>query len=187
MLSANLDEYAMRWPSGRPLEEDLGAWRVAYLKPRNEKALARECQQAGISYYLPLYVKRSRRRDNNKQRKSVMPLFPGYFPFVDRGDESQRLHQTNRVVHILDVSDQDAFVRDLAMVWRAAESGAKLEVTPGFVEGQRVRVQDGPLLGMTGVVESVYRDKPRLIINVEALNLAVKVEIDAESVEPVSD
>lgn len=183
MLSGRLQDYNDRWPRDRALEDDLGCWRVAYVKPRNEKALARECQNAGVSYYLPLYEKRARRRDNNKVRKTVLPLFPGYFPFVDDNGGKTKLKQTSRVVDILDIDDQQRFVEDLAQIWRAVNSGAAVEAAPCFEQGQRVRVKQGPLQGLCGTVNRVNPDKPRLVIAVDALHMAVEVEIESDDVE----
>lgn len=172
----------LRWPIGRLLEEDVGYWRVAHVKPRNEKALARDCELRGVGYYLPLYVKRVLRRDNNKPRKSVLPLFPGYLPFVDRDDGKRRIYETNRVVHVLPVADQEGFVRDLTQVWQAVSSGAPLGVVQAFTVGQRVRVKAGPLQGVVGVIEEM-RNHLRLLLNVEAIQMAVSVELDACDVE----
>ncbi|MDP8246254.1 MAG: transcription termination/antitermination NusG family protein [Candidatus Hinthialibacter antarcticus] len=183
MLSGRLEDYADRWPHDRPIEDDRGKWRVAYVKPRNEKALAIDCQQAGVPYYLPLYVKRKRRNDNNKYRKSVMPLFPGYFPFVDTEDGKSKLQQTNRVVHILDINDQEAFVRDLEQIRHAVNSGMAVDAVPYMEEGQKVRVKEGPLQGLCGIVNRVDANHARLVITVDALKMAVEVELESESVE----
>lgn len=185
MLSGRLEDYADRWPQDRSIEDDRGHWRVAYVKPRNEKALAIDCQQAGVPYYLPLYVKRSRRRDNNKTRKSVLPLFPGYFPFVDAEGGKSKLQQTNRVVHIIDIDDQDAFVRDLEQIRHAVNSGLAVEATAYIAEGQKVRVIEGPLQGLTGIVNRVDTNRSRLVITVDALKMAVEVELENESVETI--
>lgn len=67
-----------RYPEGRDLQADTGMWVVAHLKSRQEKAFAQDLMREGIPYYLPLVEKRTRRRDNGKWRKSILPLFPGY-------------------------------------------------------------------------------------------------------------
>lgn len=185
MLSGRLEDYADRWPHDRSIEDDRGKWRVAYVKPRNEKALAIDCQLAGVPYYLPLYVKRSRRSDNNKMRKSVLPLFPGYFPFVDDDGGKSKLQQTNRVVHILDIGDQEAFVRDLEQIRRAMNSGVTVETAPYMAQGQKVRVKEGPLQGLTGIVNRVDKNRSRLVITVDALKMAVEVKLESESVEAI--
>lgn len=173
-----------RWPRGKELSDDLGCWAVAHVLPRNEKALARECIKLNIGYYLPLYVKRARRRDNQKIRKSVLPLLPGYFPFVDRDRARLSIFETRRIVHILEVVDQAGFVRDLEAIRRVAASGLSILGIEQFAIGQLVRIKDGPLQGLTGIVREM-KSPMRLLLNVEAVRLAVSVEIDSADVEPV--
>lgn len=174
----------IRWPRERSLEDDLGYWRVAHVRPRNEKALAYDCERTGVGYFLPLYEKRVRRRDNNKPRKSLLPLFSGYLSFVDRNGGKRHIYETNRVVHVLDVIDQESFVRDLAQIWQAVTSGAQLGVVETFGVGQKVRVNGGPLGGLVGVVQEV-RNHLRLLLNMEAFQVAVSVELDSADVEIV--
>lgn len=176
--------YHIRWPPGHSLEDDLGYWRVAYVRPRNEKALAHDCERTGVGYFLPLYEKRVRRRDNNKPRKSVLPLFLGYLPFVDRDGGKRCIYETKRVVRVLDVIDQESFVRDLAQIWQAVTSGAQLGVVETFGVGQKVRVNGGPLRGLVGVVQEV-RKHLRLLLNMEAFQVAVTVELDGADVKIV--
>jgi transcription antitermination factor NusG len=135
-----------------------------------------------VGYYLPLYEKRVRRRDNNKARKSVLPLFPGYLPFVDRDGGKRRIYETKRVVQVLDVTDQEGFVRDLTQVWQAVTAGAQLGVVERFAVGQTVRVNGGPLQGLVGVIQGL-RDHLRLLLNVEFFQMAVSVELDCADVE----
>ncbi len=164
----------MRFPHDRPLEEDAGYWKIAYLKPRNEKALARECENWGIGYYLPLYLKRVRRRDNNKPRKSILPLFTGYFPFVDRDDAKRKIVESGRIVNFVDVLDQDLFVQDLNQIWQAVQSGQELEPVQPIEVGQRVRIKEGPLQGVKGIVDQAKNAK-HITLRVEMFNLYVKV------------
>ncbi len=183
-FSSKLGKYHIRWPADRPLEEDLGYWKVAYLKPRNEKALALECMNMEIGYYLPLYEKRTRRRDNNKPRKSIVPLFTGYLPFVDRDGGKRQICETKRVVTILEINDQKQFTEDLNQIWQAVTSGVPLGEPEPLRTGQKVVVKEGPLQGLVGVITEIYKQR-RLILNVDAFRMAVSVELDREDVEPV--
>lgn len=172
----------MRYPQDRPLDADEGYWRVAYLKPRNEKALARECVQWQIGYYLPIYIKRVRRRDNNKPRKSVLPLFAGYFPFVDRDGAKRKIVESGRIVNFVEVADQKLFVHDLQQIWQAVQSGAEMEPVQVFEAGQNVRIKEGPLQGLIGVVDQAKTPK-HVILRVEMFNLFVKVNAGETELE----
>lgn len=173
-----------QWPEGRAFEDDLGEWSVAYVQPRNEKALACDCERDGVIHFLPLYEKRTRRKDNNKIRKSILPLFTGYFPFSRVEDGKRRILETNRVVRILDVPDQERFIFDLTQIQRAAQEGVEVLGVEPIQPGKTVRILDGALQGMVGVVQETFSTR-RLLINVEAFNASVALNLDCDSVEPI--
>src|SRR3989304_113717 len=101
-----------RWPNERSLLDDRGQWWVIYTKPRNEKALAWDLYRMGIGYYLPLTIKQTR-RGNGKYRKSIVCLFPGYMSVVNYPNYKNELKRTGRVARIIEVEDQDRFVREI--------------------------------------------------------------------------
>ncbi|MFB3788883.1 MAG: transcription termination/antitermination NusG family protein [bacterium] len=173
-----------RWPPGRTLEADLGYWKLARIRSRNEKALARDCEAAGIAFYLPLYIKRTRRRDNNKPRQSLLPLFPGYFPFVAREDHQRLLLETGRVVQIMEIPDQRRFADNLRQIWNTLESGTAILGVEPIAPGQNVRIKEGPLAGMTGIVKEV-RGQHCLLLAVEAFQMAVCVQTGRLEVEVI--
>lgn len=181
-----IDLQNARFPVERLIEEDEGYWRVAYVKPRNEKALAAQCQDMGVGFYLPLYEKRTRRKDTGKLRKSVLPLFPGYFPFVDRDGGRLKILGTNRIVHILDVPDQAQFVYDLSQIWQASRKGADMQPCAHFETGEKVRIGEGPMQGLVGIIEKTLKST-RLLLTVEMFNMAVSVELDQVSVEKLHE
>jgi len=178
------DNPVTRFPAGRPLAQDRGSWFVAHVKPRQEKALAKDLQKRGISYYLPLTEKRSRRRDNGKIRKSIVPLFPGYISFACPPEQKSRAFGTQRIVHVLDVVDQDRFVLECSRVEQALRNGVNVDLWANAEPGTPVRVVSGPLAGISG--EMVEREgKTRLVIRVDILGQAIAVCVNHTDVEPL--
>lgn len=172
-----------RYPEARALEDDLGRWAVAQVRSRQEKSLARDLANAGIPYHLPMVQKLSRRRDNGKPRKSVLPLFPGYMAVAVAGEEHrQRLYGTARLARIIPVRDQTRFVRELGQVQRTLGSGIRVALAPAFTAGQWVRVRSGPLMGLEGEVASV-RGHDVFVIWVRMFDQAVSVELDGLDLE----
>lgn len=176
------DNPPARFPEARPLAEDLGRWRVAYVKSRQEKAFAKDLLRREIPYYLPMMEKRVRRRDNNKLRKTVMPLFPGYLAFAAPDEAVEDVYATHRLSAVLPVEDQAGFAAELAQVQRALEAGSDLERLDRFEPGQPVRVIAGPLLGLEGEVVTA-RGQTRLIIRVQMFQQAVSLEVDEAFLE----
>ena len=178
MLSLN-DNPPSRWPEGRALIEDLGHWWVARVRPRNEKALATELSNLGISYYLPMLLQKRQRRDNGKIRKSVVCAFPGYIPLVGYSERKFDILRSNRVLRVIWVPDQARFVQELESVRIALQFADMVEVYPALAAGQRVKIISGPLRGIEGVViDAARRDK--FFLNVELFQRALVVSVSPE-------
>ena len=178
VLQQGQDAALQRWPANRPFHEDLGRWKVAWLKPRHEKAFAGELQALDFPYYLPLAQRTHRRPDNGKARKALVPLFPAYVAFAWIGSTTP-LYQTGRIIRILPVPDQDRFVADLEAIQRVLGSGWPIEVHPGLRPGVTVRILRGPLAGLTGPIERLG-DHCRLWVHVEMFNRSISVQLPGE-------
>src|SRR5437763_9067890 len=136
--------------SSLPVKQE-GSWWCLHTKPRQEKATARELRKQEVVYYLPQVVKESRTPQGRKIQ-SVVPLFPSYVFF--HGDMNDRLLalRGNRLVNVLEVVDQEGFVRDLRQVYQMLSSGLPVSPEPMMPVGATVRIVTGPLTGITGTV-----------------------------------
>ena len=67
-----------RHPEDRPLDEDLGAWWVMHVKPNCEKQLATYLLNRNISYYMPLYQRKTKvgylGQDSNHRGLSIQRI-----------------------------------------------------------------------------------------------------------------
>ena len=106
-----------------------------------------------------------------------------HFTF-DRGNEQQRIEllRTNRVANMIEVKDQDKFVRELSEIERALSSGEVLKPHKYIEAGQRCRVIEGSLKGTEGIAIST-RTGTRLVLQVDMLGQAASVEIDTDIIE----
>ncbi len=167
----------------RPVSQAPGPWWVAKVKPRQEKALAFDLIKADIEYYLPFVTKVTRRKDNNKPRKSVLPLFAGYISFSGNDPEARGLYKTGRVVSVISIKHQRHFVEELTQIYQAIERGVVLEpLTVAYAPGALVTVAAGPLRGLTGAIVRI-QDADRLVLSVAGLGHASMV-IDSALVKP---
>ena len=173
------DNPPSRWPEERSLLEDLGQWWVARVKPRNEKALAWELLQLGVSYYLPMFVKRSLRRDSRKPRKSVICTFPGYLSLAGYQERKTTILRTGRVLQVIRVGDQEKFVRELEQVRKAMQHAHEVAIQTHLAVGRRVVIVSGPLQGVEGIVIDLQRPK-KIFLNVEIFNRAVSVTVSPD-------
>ena len=173
-----------RYPEG-PLLKGGKPWWVAKVKSRQEKAFAFDLLKREIEYYLPMIMKITRRKDNNKPRKSILPLFSGYVSFCAEQHDARNLFTTNRVSSIIEVRGQNEFIRQLNKIYHTIDlkipiepvSLAKLEL------GLEVEVDAGPMRGTRGkVVKNLSGNK--IAIFVEGLGVAV-ITVDAAMVSSV--
>jgi len=154
-------------------------------KPRQEKAIAFDFIKNNIEYYLPLIVKVTRRKDNNKPRKSILPLFPGYISFCADNFTAPKIYKTGRVVSVITVKNQKRFLEDLMQIYYALENGADLmPVNERYEEGDLVYISDGPFKGLKGTISKIHENN-RLILSVNGLGKA-SMSININFVKPIS-
>ena len=157
-------------------------WYVLHTKSRREKKLTQRCAQLGIRHYLPLRKSITGRR--GRRHIADVPLFPGYmFSYLDRMDR-YRLLSTGHVANALNVVDQQGLLNDLRNIKDASDRNALLEPTSIVKRGQLVRIMDGPLIGLEGVVRS-HKGRYRLILAIDCIQQAVACEIDIRTVAPI--
>ena len=168
------------WPEGKGIGDFAGIWWVAHTKSRNEKALAWQMQRKDISYFLPMTKKIYRRK--GRTFRSLLPLFTGYVFFC--GGENDRLEvlRTNRVAHIIEVTDQDLLIDELSPIQRALCEGQQLLPHKYIKAGQQCRVTAGPLIGTEGIVVRTSQHT-RLVLQVDMLGQATSVEIAMDMIE----
>ncbi len=65
------------------------------------------------------------------------------------------------------------------------DRGFRAEPHPYLTVGKRVRVSNGPLAGMEGIL-SRRKGKFRVVISIELVQRAVAVDVDAADVEPLT-
>ncbi len=65
------------------------------------------------------------------------------------------------------------------------KNGMAITLFPYLKEGMRVRVVNGPLIGIEGILLKTRPQKHRLVISVDLLKESVSVEIDELDVEPL--
>ena len=157
-----------------------GPWWVARTKSRQEKILAWNLKKGKIKYYLPLVLRQQRYR--RRMRMSLVPLFPGYLFFRGTALERQYVFRTGRIAQILEVRDQETLHRQLHDLYLVATSQKRLELCDLAEKGRKAIVVYGPFTGVEGVVLRV-KNKARLILGVDAINQAVKIEIDIDQVQ----
>jgi len=158
-----------------------GTWWALHIKPRAEKALARRCTARQSAFFLPQFSRV--RRTNGRTRESFLPLFPGYFFLF--GDEKDRVAalESNLIVNVLSVPDQEQLFEDLKRINAVMQSGLAMNPAARLEPGTPVAIIDGPLAGLTGTVLR-HKNRTTLFLKVSFLQQGATVEIENWMVEP---
>ena len=152
-------------------------WFALAVKPRYDKAVARTLAGKGYQTLVPLYKKR--RQYAARYMESELPLFPGYvfcrlhplkrLPVLTTPGVTQILGAGNTPIPLCD--------SEIASLMKAIESRLPLEPFPYLQAGQKVRINQGALAGIEGVVVG-SRQRPRLVLSITLLQRSVLLEVD---------
>lgn len=161
-------------------------WYALTVRPRHERAVARALDSKGLEDFSPVY--RARRRWCDRMKELEVQLFPGYvfcrFSYRDR----MAVLNTPGVTSIVGFGRQPVPVADeeIEAVRAVLASGFPVQPWAYLRSGQRVRIEEGCLEGVTGIVLR-DRDLYRVLINVEILQRSVAVEIDRALLRPLEE
>jgi len=140
-----------------------------------------------IETFLPLIEKWSRRKDRRK--RIHLPLFPGYLFVRTSMDAYSHLEilKTDSVVRILGNDGKPIPIPDeqISTIQALIKNGVAVTPCPYLKEGMRVRVVNGPLIGVEGILLKTQPQKHRLVLSVDLIKESVSVEIDELDVEPI--
>ncbi|MFY9726811.1 MAG: UpxY family transcription antiterminator [Bryobacteraceae bacterium] len=168
----------------RPLDSISEQWFALRVKSRCEKVVSTIAHNKGFEEFLPLY--QCRRRWSDRLKSVEFPLFPGYV--FCRLDPQYRLPLLTipGVLHFVGIGKVPVPIDDaeILAIQSAVASGLSTEPWPFLEVGQRVRLEDGPLVGLEGFLVEV-RKRYRVIVSVTLLKRSVAVEIDREWVAPL--
>jgi transcription antitermination factor NusG len=159
-------------------------WYAVYTIVRHEKKVYSSLLDKSIDAYLPIREVVNRWKDRNK--KVLLPLFPGYvFVNLDLRDKLKVL-TTKGVVRILGVNGNPTPIPDqqIGSIKSLLESNLKYDLYSYLVEGREIEVINGPLMGSRGKIVQ-RRGQHRLILSVDLIQRAVSVEVDIDDVELV--
>jgi transcription antitermination factor NusG len=160
-------------------------WFALRVKPRFEKTVATSARNKGYEEFLPLY--QCRRRWSDRFQSVELPLFPGYV-FCQLNPEFRLpLLTIPGALHFIGTGRIPASIDDeeIAALQTAMRSGLWAEPWPFLNVGQRVRLEEGPLAGLEGLLIEEVRKKQRLIVSVTLLKRSVAVEIERDWVRPL--
>lgn len=152
-------------------------WFAVLVRTSREKTANLLLENAGYECFLP--TSKYMRRWSDRMKEVEVPLFPGYL--FCRMNPHNRLPvlMTPGVIQIVGVGKTPIPVEEeeIAAIQRAGKSGLSTMPWPYLEVGHVVRVEDGPLRGMTGIIVKI-KFGLKLVLSVSLLQRSVAVEID---------
>ena len=158
-------------------------WWVLYTLSRREKDLMRRLVSMEVPFYCPL-IARKNRSPSGRVRTSYVPLFPGYVFCYATAEQRQQALTTNCISRTLTVVDHDTLVHDLQQIRRLIESDTPLSPESRIQPGALVRVKNGPMTGIEGVVLKRHNGD-RLLVSVRFLQQGASVALEDYQVEEI--
>jgi transcriptional antiterminator NusG len=160
-------------------------WYALHVRPRFENYVQTNLVHKGYEAFSPTYV--SRRRWSDRTKAITLPLFPSYV--FCRFDVHSRLPilTTPGVNFVVGMGRSPISVdpQEITAVRNVLDSGVATRPWPYLKAGELVRIETGPLEGLTGIVVRT-KGSQRLVISVSLLMRSVSVEIDRVNVKPLA-
>lgn len=166
-------------------QDNSSTWYAVQVRSRHEDVVARHLRVRSLEAFLPLY--RQRHRWSDRFKEVDLPLFPGYV-FC-------QLNPLNRlpvlsvpgVVQIVGAGKNLLPIdeSEIAAIKTAVQSGLPTRPSPFLEIGQKVRIEDGPLCGIEGILSGFGRHQ-QLVLSISLLQRSIAVEIDSGSVRAMS-
>lgn len=165
-------------------EERRAHWFAAYTFANHERRVAEQLGRKGVEHFLPLYE--AIRQWKDRRVRLQLPLFPGYVFVRMPLSEKLRVLQLAGVARFVGFGDRPVSLADeeIEGLRQGISSHLKAEPHPYLSKGQRVRILQGPLTGMEGIL---LRNKGncRLVLSIDLIMRSIVVDIDAENIRPI--
>ena len=174
---------ARRWVRGwrEPAHLNAGEtgmfdWFALYVQSRHEKAVAQALAARGFESCLPLT--RTLRDWSDRRVVVEEPVFPGYVFCKFDSNVRTPILRTTGVVRILGVGKELVPLEkeELGALQVLERTKVPVEQWPFVGEGDRVRIEGGPLDGLAGVVTKC-KGGLRVLVSVFLLQRSVAVEV----------
>jgi transcription antitermination factor NusG len=161
-------------------------WYAIRVKSRCERSVSDALRHKGYDEFLPLYS--SRRRWSDRIKVIQMPLFSGYLFCKFSLAERVPILATPGVVLIVGQGKTPLPIEsgEVEAIRTALASGQQVMPWPRLEVGRTVRIEEGSLRGLQGVLLR-FKGANQLILGVQLLQRAVAVEVPENWVTPCDD
>jgi transcriptional antiterminator NusG len=160
-------------------------WYALYTRSHCEQVVCDQLAAKGFHVFLPKIAAWSQRA--GKRHLISVPMFPGYLFLRHAIDKSSYIEvsKARGLVRILGERwDKPSVVPDaeIEAIQTTLHTSIPVMPYPYLREGQRVRITQGPLRGVEGILIQSKPAKGLLILSIDLLQRSIAVEIDCSVV-----
>src|SRR5882724_8277728 len=147
-------------------------WYAAYTRAQHEKHVAAELGTREVEHFLPLYS--SVRKWKDRRVKLDLPLFPGYVFVRLALRDRLRVQQVPGVARLVGFGGTPVALpgEEIEALRRGLARGVSAVPHPFLSVGRRVKLNNGPLAGMQGILLR-RKGNFRVVISIELIQRAV--------------
>lgn len=152
------------------------AWIAIQVRPRHELIIADLLRYKGYEIFVPTY--RSKRQWSDRIKELELPLFTGYLFCRLKAEIRNPIMLTPGVIRIVGSRTEIATIdeREIEALQGVAKNRIPARPCPFLNAGDRVRIQDGPLAGVEGILVR-HKSDERLILSVNLVQRSIEVEV----------
>ena len=166
-------------------------WHALYVRSRSEKKVLSQLEDQGYTAYLPLVTQLKQWSDRKK--KVEEPLFKSYVFVFSSDKEYIPILNVYGVIKFVCFEKQAVIVPEnqilaIKKFVSEYERGEEFKMlnSEDLKVGQKVRIINGPMKGLTGRLETI-RNKRHLIVYIDVVGQSIPVHIPRAKVEPCRD
>lgn len=184
MATATMQFHSVRRNLELPVGYQEPCWYAAYTSANHEKRVAAQFEGRGVQHFLPLYQTVHRWKD--RRMRLELPLFPSYIfvhlPLRDR----LRVLEVPGVARLVGFGDYAAPLpaEEIEMLRNGLSQELNAQPHPYLMAGRRVRITNGPLAGMEGILMR-RKNNFRLILSINLIMRSIAVDVDVADIRPL--
>ncbi|WP_196811658.1 antiterminator LoaP [Butyrivibrio sp. VCD2006] len=135
--------------------------------------------------FIPVKVLKKRIKGIDKEVETK--LFPGYIFFLTNEVEELffRLKKVKELTKILKTGDEfvPLSVKEEQFLTRLMNPEYKVDMSTGYIEGDRVVITDGPVMGLEGMIARIDRHKKQAVLKTEFFGKPTEIVVGLEIID----
>lgn len=165
-------------------------WYVIQIHTGTEEKICRQCGQVidcSIleGCFIPRFQQKKRFLGEWHMQNEI--LFPGYvFLISDHPDElAESLRRVIGMTKLLKTGEEITPLsqQEIALLQKLGKEDLEIEMSTGIIEGDRVQILTGPLLGMEGMIKKIDRHKRMAYLEVKMFGRTVEMKVGLEIIK----